>query len=112
MEALILKERGKKDELVRRFGRGNFDYIGNSLADLPIFEQAATAIYGGQSFMLRVRLMLVPGLDVLALDDQPSLLADSGLLPLVLAFRLTQWFAALLILFHSFGRRSCSMRHG
>jgi 4-hydroxybenzoate polyprenyltransferase/phosphoserine phosphatase len=39
-----LKGEQKARDLVQRFGRGNFDYAGNSRADLPIWECAAQAI--------------------------------------------------------------------
>ena len=35
----------KRDELVRRFGEGGFDYVGDSAADVPVFAAARTA-YG------------------------------------------------------------------
>jgi phosphoserine phosphatase len=38
-----LKGEQKARDLVQRFGRGNFDYAGNSRADLPIWECAAEA---------------------------------------------------------------------
>ncbi len=39
-----LKGAQKAQALVERFGRGNFDYAGNSRADLPIWECAAEAV--------------------------------------------------------------------
>jgi hypothetical protein len=92
-----LKGTKKRDVLLRRFGRGGFDYIGNSLTDIPIFEQAATAMYGGHSFMLRVGLALISASRVSTINEQSSLLADSGLLPLFRTFRPKLWTAALLV---------------
>jgi haloacid dehalogenase-like hydrolase len=92
-----LKGERKRYELVRRFGRGAFDYIGNSVTDIPIFEEAASAIYGGQSFLLRLRIALTPGLNVSALDEQSSLLSESVMLPLLRAFRPEQWSVALFV---------------
>jgi hypothetical protein len=95
--ATNLKGRNKRDLLVAQFGRGGFDYIGNSLTDIPIFEQAAKAIYGGQSFMLRIRLALTPKVRVSAIDEERSLSLDAGLLPLFRAFRPELWVAGLLV---------------
>jgi hypothetical protein len=92
-----LRGEKKRDLRIERFGRGGFDYIGNSIADIPIFEQAATAIRGRQSFMLRIRLALIPNIRVSAINEQSSLLSDSGLLPLLRAFRPKLWSAALLV---------------
>ena len=39
-----LKGAHKAQQLVARFGEGNFDYAGNSRADLPIWESAAEAV--------------------------------------------------------------------
>ncbi len=39
-----LRGKAKAAELVRRFGRGGFDYAGNSRVDLPVWEQARVAI--------------------------------------------------------------------
>ena len=38
-----LKGRAKADLLVTRFGSGNFDYVGDSHADVPCWESAADA---------------------------------------------------------------------
>jgi 4-hydroxybenzoate polyprenyltransferase/phosphoserine phosphatase len=39
-----LKGRAKRDELVRRFGRGGYDYAGDSAADLAVWDSAREAI--------------------------------------------------------------------
>ena len=42
--AVNLKGRRKRDVLNERFGSGNFDYAGNSSADMPIWECARRAV--------------------------------------------------------------------
>lgn len=46
----------KANRLVELFGQQNFDYIGNGLADLPVWERAATAIAVDPSPRLERRL--------------------------------------------------------
>lgn len=40
----------KRDHNVRLFGEGGFDYVGNSLDDIPVWEAAANAIIVHPSF--------------------------------------------------------------
>ena len=44
-----LKGRAKADFIVRRFGKGGFDYIGNDAADIPVWRDARTALISGAS---------------------------------------------------------------
>lgn len=48
-ETTNLKGATKADVLVERFGRGGFDYIGDSRADLPVWQAANEAIVAGGS---------------------------------------------------------------
>jgi 4-hydroxybenzoate polyprenyltransferase len=42
--ALNLDGRNKADALVKRFGKGGFDYVGNSHVDLAVWQQARRAV--------------------------------------------------------------------
>jgi 4-hydroxybenzoate polyprenyltransferase len=42
-----LEGRHKAQALVQRFGRGGFDYVGNSRADVPVWQQARRAVVVG-----------------------------------------------------------------
>lgn len=44
-----LKGAAKAELLVERFGRGGFDYVGDSRADLPVWKEANTAVVVGNS---------------------------------------------------------------
>jgi phosphoserine phosphatase len=48
-EMTNLKGTTKAEVLVERFGRGRFDYIGDSRADLPVWQAANEAIVAGGS---------------------------------------------------------------
>lgn len=57
-----LKGRSKAQALVRRFGAGHFDYVGDSLADVPCWESAADALTVGAFPVKRVKhLRRLPG---------------------------------------------------
>ena len=43
-QTLHLKGKHKRDELNRRYGKGNYDYVGNHSADYPIWVDAHEAI--------------------------------------------------------------------
>lgn len=43
-QSIHLKGKRKRDELNRRYGKGNYDYIGNHSADYPIWRDARYAI--------------------------------------------------------------------
>lgn len=49
-----LKGRAKAASLINRFGTGNFDYIGDSRADIPCWECAATAMTTNPSWEKRL----------------------------------------------------------
>ncbi len=44
-ESLNMKGHNKAQALINRFGEKNFDYIGNSNADIPIFERSRNAYF-------------------------------------------------------------------
>jgi 4-hydroxybenzoate polyprenyltransferase len=74
-----------------RFGRGNFDYIGDSTADIPCWESAATAISTGSGRGARA----VPHLRHLTADAKP----EHPLAAMIAALRPHQWVKnALLVL--------------
>ena len=43
-QTLHLKGKHKRDELNRRYGKGNYDYIGNHSADYPIWQDTREAL--------------------------------------------------------------------
>ena len=43
-DSVNLDGSNKSEALVERFGRGNYDYVGNSRADLPVWKSARNAI--------------------------------------------------------------------
>ncbi|WP_297047067.1 UbiA family prenyltransferase [uncultured Desulfovibrio sp.] len=105
-DAVNLKGNVKAEFLCERFGRGHFDYIGNSMADLPVWSVARTAIViGSESLATRVR-EINPHCDRIPVKE-PDL---KDILDL---WRVRQWIKNLLIFFpvilshdftvHSFG---------
>ncbi|HUG62249.1 MAG TPA: UbiA family prenyltransferase [Methylomirabilota bacterium] len=86
-----LKGAAKADALVAAFGAGNFDYIGDSAADLAVWAVARRAIAVDASRRVRGRLAaLQPGFDTLSPRPSP-------LRPLVKAMRVHQWAKNLLV---------------
>jgi 4-hydroxybenzoate polyprenyltransferase/phosphoserine phosphatase len=63
-----LKSIRKRDALVERFGRQGFDYAGNAVDDLPIWEAAAQIIAVNPSVAARAALR---GQPVRLMDDRP-----------------------------------------
>lgn len=84
-----LKGRAKAASLSRRFGAGNFDYIGNGRADIPCWECAAEAITTTSAGSARV-----PNLRTLDAKGQSL---TSQTLALLKALRPHQWLKNLLI---------------
>jgi len=87
-----LKAATKRDELVERFGHGQFDYIGDSSADMSVWPAARRAIVVSQSsaFVDKVKNIA----DVTNLFNP----GKRKLLPSMLrAIRLHQWVKNLLI---------------
>ena len=84
-----LKGPSKAASLVSRYGASNFDYIGDSVADVPVWASAATPMMVG-----RARIHGVPNLKVIG---EPHA-ASPGLPRLLLkALRPHQWIKNLLV---------------
>lgn len=84
-----LKGSAKAASLVSRYGEANFDYIGDSPADIPVWASAATAIAAGHA-----RINGVPNLETIGEPD-----ANPSSLPRLLfkALRPHQWLKNLLV---------------
>ena len=96
-----LKGRRKAEALVAAFGRGGFDYAGNEMADMPIWEQADAALIVGPLPAARRRLQAA-GRAVRAFPGGWSLR------DLLRALRPHQWVKNVLLLLpmlaaHEFG---------
>lgn len=86
-----LKGRRKRDELVRRFGEGGFDYAGDAAADLEVWSAARRVLVVNPSRRLRRRI----GDRVTRVFETPR----RSLPRLVLeAMRVRQWVKNLLLL--------------
>jgi len=84
--------RAKKLFLVKRFGRGGYDYFGDRRVDLPIFSQADRgAVVGARPEMVRRALQANPRLRIVA--PQPSFGTSAWK-----ALRTHQWIKNLLLL--------------
>lgn len=81
----------KAGRLVAEFGKGGFDYIGNSTDDLPVWRHARFAIVVSRSGRLRTRAMK-HGCPVQQVRD-----ADAGLSPWLRCLRPHQWLKNLLV---------------
>lgn len=86
-----LKGSVKAAYLTKRFGKGGFDYIGDSAADLPVWKSARTAIAVRPSARLLGRIEAVNPRTHL-LGTEPALH-----LPLLKAMRPHQWLKNLLV---------------
>lgn len=84
-----LKGSAKAASLVARFGTTNFDYIGDSRADIPVWASAAVALAPGH-----VRIDGVPNLQNIGASDEPR---TSVVRLLVKALRPHQWLKNLLV---------------
>ncbi len=77
-----LSGRTKAEELVRRYGQGGFDYLGNSAKDLPVWAQAHAALAVDlPPALLRRARAANPSLEVIPEGRPPrwrALLAASG----------------------------------
>lgn len=86
-----LKGRAKAELLESRFGRGGFDYVGDSRADLPVWAAAAQAIViDGRGRLAREVLKINPHLEVIS---RPGGSAGEWLRLL----RVQQWLKNLLL---------------
>jgi len=86
--ATNLKGEVKAARLVERYGRGQYDYVGDSQADVPCWESAGVALSTGVSSSGRV-----PHLTPLP----PAMRPPSTLLRLFKALRPHQWLKNLLV---------------
>lgn len=86
-----LKGREKAGFLVERYGAGNYDYIGDADADIPVWSSARRAITAGLSPRERDRVRSQGG-EVLHLD-----VPRGGLRPYVEALRPHQWSKNILV---------------
>lgn len=102
-DGVNLKGAKKLAELERRFGPGNFDYVGDALADLAIWKSARRAyVVGGGAVLQRARKVCTP-YQVLPIPSRRK--------PLIKAMRPHQWVKNLLlfiplILAHQLGNSS------
>lgn len=87
-----LKAEHKRDLLVARFGKGGFDYVGNDLADLPVWAAARHAHVVGASPALLAEARRQGSVDrVFASERMPAAAA------LFKCMRPHQWMKNLLI---------------
>jgi 4-hydroxybenzoate polyprenyltransferase len=86
-----LKGATKARALVHRFGAANFDYVGDSPADIPVWTAAAMSFAVG-----RARINGVPELQTIGPRDQQQVSGVARLL--VKALRPHQWLKNLLLL--------------
>lgn len=90
-----LKGPAKAAFLVERYGRGGFDYIGDSRADLAVWAAARRAISAGADAGLRAELSALRP-DAEHLDPAPG--PATRLRPYLRAMRLHQWLKNALVL--------------
>lgn len=89
--SLNLAGSGKAERLTERFGKGGFDYVGNSTADLKIWPQARQVIVVNPEFgVLGMVRKLFPSARVI--EDRKPILRT-----LVRALRLHQWLKNILV---------------
>lgn len=88
-EGVNYKGSAKLAELERRFGAGNFDYVGDANADLPIWKRARRAYVVGGGKMVREAQSVCTPYEVIPIS--------SGLKPVVKALRPHQWVKNLLL---------------
>ena len=91
-ENLNLKGNNKRDKLVRIYGKGGFDYVGNSSADIPVWKSARNAYIVSSSQGLIAKVKAIGNL---------AQVFDDGRLPiwesLLKTMRPHQWLKNLLI---------------
>ena len=91
-ESVNLKGTRKRDELVKRFGFRGFDYIGDSRADIPVWEACRIGHVAGQWKAL-------PDGILAAGTQQGQIFAGhrSSLAPYIRALRVYQWVKNVLV---------------
>lgn len=90
-----LKSARKADFLIDRFGKGNFDYVGDASADLPVWAVADEAITVGASGALRKRVQ--DAASRVQHIDLPAPSSASRLPPWLRAIRPHQWLKNILV---------------
>ncbi len=83
---------GKARMLVERFGAGGFDYVGDSVRDLPVWAAARNAWLVSARSSLRERVAGVAGIQETIIPSAP------GLQVWLRLFRMHQWSKNLLLL--------------
>jgi 4-hydroxybenzoate polyprenyltransferase/phosphoserine phosphatase len=86
-----LKGRAKADFLAARFGEGEFDYVGDSASDLPVWKRAHGAVTVGLAPALRRRVATIGG-EIAHIDR-----AAQGPMPFLKAMRPHQWLKNVLV---------------
>ena len=87
-----LKGQHKADALVARFGARGFDYIGDSRADLPVWQQARKAYVVGDQRLLQAACQVADA------EAVPGKASERSRLPAILhALRPHQWVKNLLL---------------
>ena len=87
-----LKSAAKAQELVKRFGKGGFDYAGNDSADLAVFAEARRALVVNPTASLERKFSEIPNA-----DRFPEAPRKSELSELWRALRPHQWVKNLLV---------------
>ena len=86
-----LSRDNKASALEARFGRGGFDYAGNSSADLPVWQRARRAIVVNASASVQQQARSVAEVEHLFVTERV------GLSEISRVFRLHQWMKNLLL---------------
>ena len=87
-----LKSTAKAQELVKRFGKGGFDYAGNDRADVAVFAEARRALVVNPTASLKRKFSDIPNADRFPEAPRKSELAE-----LWRALRPHQWVKNLLV---------------
>ena len=90
-EEVNLKGHVKAEFLIQRFGKGQFDYIGDSHADLPVWEAAGTAIVATSSSSVVAMARRVNS----SCEELPS--EGAGVKEYLHALRVHQWIKNILV---------------
>ncbi|MEP6690957.1 MAG: UbiA family prenyltransferase [Gemmatimonadaceae bacterium] len=87
-----LKSAAKAQELVKRFGKGGFDYVGNDSADVAVFAEARRALVVNPTTSLERKFAEIPNA-----DRFPGAPRKSESSELWRALRPQQWVKNLLV---------------
>lgn len=91
-DGVNLKSDAKAAALVERYGKRGFDYAGNDVADIAVFEQARRAIVVNPTPALRRRVPTIANA-----EDGPSIRGNSLLSAHWRALRPNQWAKNVLV---------------